>query len=48
MRPIILTTLVLPLLASCGQVDSTPEPLTEKQTALLAKETRRQNPRQAG
>jgi hypothetical protein len=38
MRPIILTTLVLPLLASCGQVDSTPEPLTEKQTALLAKE----------
>jgi hypothetical protein len=38
MRPIILTTLVLPLLASCAQVDSTPEPLTEKQTALLAKE----------
>ena len=38
MRPIIFTTLVLPLLATCGQVDSTPEPLTEKQTALLAKE----------
>lgn len=38
MRPIILTTLILPLLASCGQVDSMPKPLTEKQTALLAKE----------
>jgi hypothetical protein len=39
MRPIIFTTLAIPLaLASCGQVDSTPVPLTEKQTALLAKE----------
>jgi hypothetical protein len=38
MRPIILTTIILPLLASCGQMDSTPAPLTEKQTALLAKE----------
>ncbi|HEV7233640.1 MAG TPA: DUF6491 family protein [Sphingorhabdus sp.] len=39
MRPIILATLVLPLaLASCGEMDSTPAPLTEKQTALLAKE----------
>jgi hypothetical protein len=39
MRPIILTTLALPLaLWACGEVDSTPAPLTEKQTALLAKE----------
>jgi hypothetical protein len=38
MRPIILTAFTLPLVASCGQVDSTPKPLTEKQTALLAKE----------
>ena len=26
------------LLAACGQVDSTPKPLTEKQTAVLMKE----------
>jgi hypothetical protein len=38
MRPIIFTVIALPLLASCAEVDSTPEPLTEKQTALLAKE----------
>jgi hypothetical protein len=40
MRPIIFSLLVLPLaaLASCGEIDSAPVPLTEKQTALLAKE----------
>lgn len=38
MRPIILALLTLPLVASCGQVDSTPKPLTEKQTAMLTKE----------
>jgi hypothetical protein len=38
MRPIIFTVIALPLLASCAEVDSTPEPLTKKQTALLAKE----------
>jgi hypothetical protein len=40
MRPITLLafTLSLPLLASCGEVDSTPKPLTEKQSAQLTKE----------
>jgi hypothetical protein len=40
MRPIKLLALALPLpfLASCGEVDSTPKPLTEKQSAQLTKE----------
>jgi hypothetical protein len=40
MRPIKLLTLALPLLlpAACGEVDSTPKPLTEKQSESLTKE----------
>lgn len=37
MRPVLLTASILPLtlLAACAQVDSTPKPLTEKQSTLL-------------
>jgi hypothetical protein len=42
MRSTKLLALVLPLplslLAACGEVDSTPKPLTDKQSALLSKE----------
>ncbi len=40
MRPIKLLALALPLplLAACGEVDSTPKPLTEKQSQLLTNE----------
>jgi hypothetical protein len=40
MHIIKIAALALPLagLAACGEMDSTPVPLTEKQTALLAKE----------
>ncbi len=40
MRFITLATFVLPLslLTSCGEVDSTPKPLTDKQSAQLTKE----------
>ena len=38
MRPIILAAFtLLPILASCAPMDSTPQPLTDKQSALLAK-----------
>ncbi len=38
MRPITLAAFtLLPVLASCAPMDSTPKPLTEKQSALLAK-----------
>ena len=40
MRIVKIAALALPLagLAACGEMDNTPVPLTEKQTALLAKE----------
>lgn len=40
MRIVKIAALTLPLagLAACGEMDSTPKPLTEKQTAMLAKE----------
>jgi Family of unknown function (DUF6491) len=40
MRPVSLAAVILPvfLLAACGEVDSTPKPLSEKQSTLLAKE----------
>lgn len=40
MRPIVFSLLILPLatLAACGDIDSTPAPLTEKQTERLDKE----------
>jgi hypothetical protein len=40
MRPIVFSLLILPLatLAACGEMDSTPVPLTEKQTERLNKE----------
>lgn len=40
MRPVLPAALILPLtlLAACGEVDSTPKPLTEKQSQLLDKE----------
>lgn len=40
MRIVKIAALTLPLagLAACGEMDNTPVPLTEKQTALLAKE----------
>jgi hypothetical protein len=40
MRIVKIATIVVPLisLSACGAVDSTPLPLTEKQTARLAKE----------
>ncbi len=40
MRSTKLLALVLPLslLAACGEVDSTPKPLTDKQSTLLSKE----------
>jgi hypothetical protein len=40
MRPIISTVVILPLLAvaACGEMDSTPLPLTAKQTEQLDKE----------
>ena len=38
MRPITLAAFtLLPILASCAPMDSTPKPLTDKQSALLAK-----------
>ena len=38
MRPITLAAFTLsPVLASCAPMDSTPQPLTDKQSALLAK-----------
>ena len=38
MRPITLAAFtLLPILASCAPMDSTPQPLTDKQSALLAK-----------
>ncbi len=38
MRPITLAAFtLLPVLASCAPMDSTPKPLTDKQSALLAK-----------
>lgn len=38
MRPITLAAFtLLPVLASCAPMDSTPQPLTDKQSALLAK-----------
>ena len=38
MRPITLAAFtLLPVLASCAPLDSTPQPLTDKQSALLAK-----------
>ncbi len=39
MRPITLAVFtLLPLIAACAPVDSTPQPLTEKQSATLAKQ----------
>ena len=40
MRMIKLAALALPLsvLASCGEMDSTPQPLTDKQAAMLTKQ----------
>lgn len=40
MRPLLLAASILPLtlLAACAQVDSTPKPLTEKQSSLLSKQ----------
>jgi hypothetical protein len=40
MRPVHLVSLLLPLsiLASCGELDSAPKPLTDQQSATLGKE----------
>lgn len=38
LNPIVFSILPLLTLAACGEMDSTPAPLTEKQTALLDKE----------
>lgn len=40
MRPIVFSLLILPIavLAGCGEMDSTPVPLTEKQTERLDRE----------
>lgn len=40
MRPIVFSLLILPMaiLAGCGEMDSTPVPLTEKQTERLDRE----------